>query len=78
MSFDKLAGLYSVINEICSDYARMTDGYSLATGDNMFETMPEDIRGMIDERQKFFSYSNVVKDILKDKIIKMLGEDEEN
>jgi hypothetical protein len=33
---------------------------------------------MIDDRQKFFSYRNVVKDILKDKIIKMIGEDEEN
>ena len=72
MSFNNLAGLYSVINEICSDYSRMTDGYSLATGDKMFETMPEDIKNMIDERQRFFSYRNVVKDILKDKIIKTL------
>ena len=71
MSFDKLIGLYGVINEICSDFSRMTDGYSLATGDKMFETMPEDMRRMIRDRQRFFSYRNVVKDILKDKITKI-------
>lgn len=76
MSFDKLSSLYSVINEICSDYSRMTDGYSLATGDKMFESIPEDIKKMIEKRQKFFSYRNAVKEILKDKIIKLLEENE--
>lgn len=77
MGIDKLSGLYSVISEICSDYSRMTDGYSLATGDQLFETMPDDIKNMIDERQKFFSYRNIIKEIIKDKIIKIM-ENEEN
>lgn len=77
MGIDKLASLYSIINEICADYSRMTDGYSLATGDKMFETMPEDIRNMIDDRQKFFSYRNTIKEIIKDKIVKII-ENEEN
>lgn len=72
MKIDKLVSLYGVINELCADYSRMTDGYSLATGDKMFETMPDDIKNMIDDRQKFFSYRNVVKEILKDKIIKIM------
>ena len=76
MSFDKLIGLYGVINEICSDFSRLTDGYSLATGDKMFETMPEAIKQMIQDRQRFFSYRNVVKDILKDKITKIFENNE--
>jgi len=68
MSFDKLAGLYSVINEICSDYSKMTDNYSLATGDKMFESMPKDIRDMVHDRQKFFGYRNIVKEVIKNKI----------
>lgn len=77
MSIDKLGSLYGVINELCADYSRMTDGYSLATGDKMFETMPDDIKNMISERQKFFSYRNIVKEIIKDKVIKIM-ENEQN
>jgi hypothetical protein len=71
MEFDKLAGLYSIINEICADYSRMTDGYSLATGDKMFESMPKDIRDMVRDRQRFFEYRNTVKELLKNKITEM-------
>lgn len=77
MGIDKLASLYGIINELCADYSRMTDGYSLATGDKMFETMPDDIKNMISERQKFFSYRNILKEIIKDKIIKIM-ENEQN
>lgn len=77
MGIDKLASLYGIINELCADYSRMTDGYSLATGDKMFETMPDDIKNMISERQKFFSYRNIVKEIIKDKVIKIM-ENEQN
>lgn len=72
MEFDKLLSLYGILNEICSDYSRMTDGYSLATGDKLFETMPEDIRKMVNERQKYFSYRNIVKEMIKDKIEKIM------
>lgn len=76
MSFEKLSSIYSVVNELCSDFSRLTDGYSLATGDKMFEAIPEDIKNMINERQKFFSYRNIIKDALKNKIIKILEDDE--
>ena len=69
---DSLTILYGIINEICSDYSRMTDGYSLATGDRMFENMPKDIKNMIDDRQRFFSYRNIVKDVIKNKLTKVM------
>lgn len=69
---DNLTNLYGIINEICSDYSRMTDGYSLATGDRMFENMPKDIRDMINDRQKFFSYRNIVKDAIKIKLTEIM------
>ena len=69
---DNLTNLYSIISEICSDYSRMTDGYSLATGDRMFENMPKDIRDMISDRQKFFSYRNIVKDAIKIKLTEIM------
>ena len=69
---DNLTNLYGIISEICSDYSRMTDGYSLATGDRMFENMPKDIRDMISDRQKFFSYRNVAKDAIKIKLTEIM------
>ena len=69
---DNLTNLYSIISEICSDYSRMTDGYSLATGDRMFENMPKDIIDMISDRQKFFSYRNIVKDAIKIKLTEIM------
>ena len=69
IGLDKLLTLYSAINEICQDYSRMTDGYSLATGDIKFEEIPEDIRRMIRERQEFFSYRSKIKSLLREKIL---------
>ena len=68
MELDKLITLYGAISSICQDYSRMTDGYSLATGDSQFEHIPEDIRNMISERQEFFSYREKVRGLLKSKI----------
>ena len=76
MSFDKLAGLYSIINEICSDYSRMTDGYSLATGDRMFEYMPREMVEMVRDRQRFFEYRSIVKEVLKNKITEIFEKNE--
>ena len=50
MELDKLITLYSAVSNICQDYSRMTDGYSLATGDKLFDNIPEDIRIMIKDR----------------------------
>lgn len=72
---DKLSSIYVLLNDICSDYSRMTDGYSIATGDNKFENVPNDIREMIEERQTFFNYRNNVKDIIKNEIRKIMNDD---
>ena len=68
MELDELITLYGAISTICQDYSRMTDGYSLATGDKLFNNIPEDIRIMIKERQEFFSYREKIRNILKSKI----------
>jgi len=69
ITLEKLLTLYSALNEICQDYSRMTDGYSLATGDKKFEEIPEEIRDMIKDRQEFFSYRAKIKNLLRDKIV---------
>jgi hypothetical protein len=68
MELDKILTLYGAINTVCQEYSRMTDGYSLATGDKKFEQIPEEIRDMISERQEFFSYKDKMRNLLKDKI----------
>lgn len=68
MELDKLLTLYGAISNLCQDYSRMTDGYSLATGDKQFENIPEDIRNMISERQEFFSYKDKIRKLLKSKV----------
>ena len=74
IGLDKVLTLYSAISNICQDFSRMTDGYSLATGDKQFERIPEDIRNMIKERQEFFSYKDRVRNIIKAKIRKEMSE----
>ena len=69
LKFEELISLYTIVNEICSDYARMTDMYSLASGDNLFENTPKDIKTMIVERQKFFNIRNKIKNKLKKRIL---------
>ncbi len=68
MELDELLTLYNAVSNIFQDYSRMTDGYSLATGDKLFNNIPEDIRIMIKERQEFFSYREKIRNILKSKI----------
>lgn len=70
LNIDKLHTLYGVVTELCSEYSRMTDGYSLSTGDNKFENIPHEIAEMIKERQKFVSYRLKLKNALTNKIIK--------
>ena len=68
LELNDLHSLYSVVNEICGEYSRMTDGYSLATGDNKFESIPEEVRSMIEDRQRFVSYKLKLKNALINKI----------
>lgn len=64
LSLEELHNLYGIVNEICGEFARMTDNYSLATGDNKFENLPEEVKSMINDRQRFVSYKLKLKDAL--------------
>lgn len=68
--FSELTSLYTLLNEICEDYSRMTDMYSLASGDRLFENMPEDMSKTIEERQKFFNIRNKIKEEIKRRLIR--------
>ena len=69
INFSDLTALYTILNDICADYARMTDNYSLATGNKLFEDVPQDIAKMIEERQKFFNIRNKIKEEIKNRIL---------
>ena len=68
LSLEELHNLYGIVNEICGEFTRMTDNYSLATGDNKFENLPEDVKNMVNDRQRFVSYKLKLKDALVVKI----------
>ena len=58
MSIEELFTLYNLSNDICRELSRMTDGYILATGDNILDpinSVPNDIRNTISERQQYFA-----------------------
>lgn len=76
MTLDELASLHSVVNEVCMDYARMTDQYALATGDSTFQSMPREMIEMINDRQEFFNYKNKIKEAIKIKIREKLKNNE--
>lgn len=71
LSLEKLHTLYTIIGELCAEYSKMTDNYSLVTGDNKFENIPDEVKGMINVRQKLVSYRLKLKDAL---IIKLIDE----
>ena len=64
LSLEELHTLYAIVGELCADYSKMTDNYSLTTGDNMFENLPDEVRGMINDRQLFISYRLKIKEAL--------------
>jgi hypothetical protein len=68
LTLEELHSLYLIVGEICADYSKMTDNYSLTTGDNMFEHLPDEVKGMINDRQLFISYKLKIKDALINKI----------
>ena len=70
LSLEELHNLYSIVGELCADYSKMTDNYSLTTGDNMFENLPYEVRKMINARQLFVSYRLKLKDALINKVMK--------
>lgn len=72
-SLDELMTLYNALTAICDDYSRMTDGYTLSTGDSTFENLPDEVKVMIKERQEFFFMKRSVLDLLKIKVAEAVG-----
>ena len=70
LKLEKLYMLYGIVNELGSEFSKMTDNYSLVTGDNKFENIPEEVRWMIGDRQKFVSYKLKLKKALIDALTK--------
>ena len=68
LSLSTLTNLYTIVSEICQDYARLTDGYALSTGDNKFENMPQDISAITVDRNRFYGYKFIIKDLITKKI----------
>ena len=68
LSLEELHTLYVIVGELCADYSKMTDNYSLTTGDNMFENLPDEVREMINDRQLFISYRLKIKEALINKV----------
>ena len=68
LSLEELHALYVIVGELCADYSKMTDNYSLTTGDNMFENLPAEVSGMINDRQLFISYRLKIKEALINKV----------
>lgn len=72
MSITELAALYSVACDICREYSRMTDGYVLATGDNVLDpltSIPNDVQNTINERQQYFAIKDRITTELKNKLL---------
>jgi hypothetical protein len=72
MTFEQLTTMYNVASDICREYSRMTDGYILATGDNVLDSMnniPLDIRNTIKERQMYFSIKDALTNELKKRLL---------
>lgn len=68
LSIEELHTLYAVVGELCADYSKMTDNYSLTTGDNMFKNLPDEVKEMINDRQLFVSYRLKVKEALINRV----------
>lgn len=65
IKFDELSTLYASLQSICSEYATMTDMYTLSTGNGTLSNIPQEVETMISERQLYFSLKQKVKDELK-------------
>lgn len=72
MNLQELSALYNVATDICREYSRMTDGYILATGDNVLDTtnrIPVDMQNTINERQMYFSIKDKITNELKKRLL---------
>ena len=72
MSFEQLTSMYNVATDICREYSRMTDGYILATGDNVLDAskrIPADVQNTINERQQYFAIKDRITNELKKRLL---------
>ena len=72
MNLTELAALYGVATDICREYSKMTDGYILATGDNVLDAtnrLPADVQNIINERQMYFSIKDKITNELKNRLL---------
>ena len=72
MNITELAALYGVATDICREYSKMTDGYILATGDNILDTsnrIPAEVQNTINERQMYFSIKDRITNELKSRLL---------
>ena len=72
MDLQELASLYNVATDICREYSKMTDGYILATGDNILDAtnrIPAEIQQTINERQQYFAIKDRITNELKKRLL---------
>ena len=72
MNLQELSALYSVATDICREYSKMTDGYILATGDNVLDAsnrIPPEVQKTINERQMYFSIKDKITNELKKRLL---------
>lgn len=72
MNINELSALYSVATDICREYSKMTDGYILATGDNVLDplnSIPWDMQNTINERQQYFAIKDRITNELKKRLL---------
>ena len=72
MNLQELAALYGVATDICREYSKMTDGYILATGDNVLDPLnqiPWDVQNTINERQQYFAIKDKITNELKKRLL---------
>jgi len=72
MSLEQLFTIYNIVTDICREYSKMTDGYVLATGDNILDplySIPQDIQNTINERQQYFAIKDNITNELKKRLL---------
>lgn len=72
MTTEQIFTLYNIACDICREYSRMTDGYVLATGDNVLDAsaaLPRDIQNTIIERQQYFAVKDKIMNELKKRLL---------
>ena len=72
MNITELAALYGVATDICREYSKMTDGYILATGDNVLDplnSIPFEMQNTINERQQYFAIKDRLTNELKNRLL---------